>query len=315
MLNTLMLREHNRVASELERAYPKWPDERLFQTARNIVTALQLKVVVGEYINHISPFHHRFELDPSVAWHAKWNRPCWFAVEFNMLYRWHSLIPDEIRWGKKAYSLGEWRRDNRPLLEDGMAFALEASSTQAAGEITLGNTADALLVTELAAIKQGRLNKLGSYNDYREAMSYPRVDRFEQISSSAQIVADLRALYKSVDDVEFYVGLFAEDPRPNGAVPALLGRMVALDAFSQALVNPLFSEHVYNEKTFSPLGFRLIEQTNTLADIVARNVRGGRRLLVAMTQPAVPPKPGVARERPREPSKQVLELVESEALP
>jgi prostaglandin-endoperoxide synthase 2 len=315
MLNTLMLREHNRVARELERAYPKWFDEQLFQTARNIVTAMQLKVVVGEYINHISPYHHRFELDPSVAWRAKWNRPCWFAVEFNMLYRWHSLIPDEIRWGKRNYALNDWLRDNRPLLESGLAFALEATSAQPAGEIALHNTPAALLRTESLAIEQGRKNKLASYNDYREAMSYPRLDRFEQISSSPQVVAGLRRVYKHVDNVEFYVGLFAEDPRPNGAVPALLGRMVALDAFSQALVNPLFSEHVYNEKTFSKLGFQWIRETNTLADIVARNVPGGRHLRVTMTQSAAPPKPGTLRQRSPKPSKPVRALVESEVLP
>jgi prostaglandin-endoperoxide synthase 2 len=315
MLNTLMLREHNRVAGELERANPKWDDERLFQTARNIVTALQLKVVVGEYINHISPYHHRFELDPSAAWTAKWNRPCWFAVEFNMLYRWHSLIPDEIRWGQRTYGLAQWRRDNRPLLDVGLAVALETTSAQPAGEICLGNTPAALLRTELLAIEQGRFNRLASYNDYREAMSYPRVDRFEQISSSAQIVADLRRLYGAVDRVEFYVGLFAEDPRPNGAVPALLGRMVALDAFSQALVNPLFSEHVYNEKTFTKLGLGWIDDTSTLADIVARNVKGGRHLRVTMTQPTAPSKPGAAPALNRKPDKPWRELAESEALP
>jgi prostaglandin-endoperoxide synthase 2 len=236
-------------------------------------------------------------------------------VEFNMLYRWHSLIPDDIRWGDKTYSLRAWRRDNRPLLQSGLAFAFEATSAQPAGEIALGNTAAALVPTELAAIKQGRLNRLASYNDYREAMSYPRLDRFEQISSSPQVVSDLRRLYGTVDDVEFYVGLFAEDPRPNGAVPALLGRMVALDAFSQALVHPLFSEHVYNEKTFSKLGFQWIRETNALADIVARNVPGGKHLLVTMTQSAAPPKPGTPRQRSPKPSKPVRALVESEVLP
>ncbi|HKP64587.1 MAG TPA: peroxidase family protein [Polyangiales bacterium] len=315
MLNILMLREHNRVAGELERANPKWQDERLFQTARNIVTAVQLKIVIGEYINHISPFHHRFELDPSVAWKAPWNRPCWFAVEFNMLYRWHSLIPDDIRWGEQTYSLWDWQRDNRPLLETGLAFALEASSVQPAGEIWLGNTAAALLPTELSAIEQGRMNRLASYNDYRVAMSFPRVDRFEQISSSPHIVSELRRLYKHVDNIEFYVGLFAEDPRPNGAVPALLGRMVALDAFSQALVNPLFSEHVYNEKTFTQQGLRWIAATNTLADLVARNVQGGKHLYVTMTRAAAPPKPGTPPAPRRQPEKPRRELAESEALP
>jgi prostaglandin-endoperoxide synthase 2 len=296
MLNTLMLREHNRICGELESAYPSWDDERVFQTARNIMIALQLKIVVGEYINHISPYHHQFELDPSVAWKADWNRPPWFAVEFNMLYRWHSLIPDQIEWGDDTYPIGRWLLDNRPLLESGLGLAFEATSAQPAGEIGLRNTPTAILGTEKNAIQQGRTNRLGSCNDYREAMNYPRVERFEQISSDPEIVAELRRLYGTVDRVEFYVGLFAEDPRPNAAVPSLLGRMVALDAFSQALVNPLCSEHVFNEATFSRVGWERIQKTQCLADLVVRNVKGGRSLLVTMTQLSVEPKPGAVTE-------------------
>jgi prostaglandin-endoperoxide synthase 2 len=300
MLNVLMLREHNRVCGELECAYPSWDDERVFQTARNVLIALQLKIIVGEYINHITPYHCRLELDPSVAWKANWNREPWFAVEFNLLYRWHSLIPENIYWGTKRYSTNDWFLDNQPLIEGGLALAFEATSAQPAGEIGLHNTPGALLSTEMAAIKQGRANRLASYNDYRAEMGYPRAATFEQISSDPEIIEGLRALYGSVDRVEFYVGLFAEDPRENAAVPALLGRMVSLDAFSQALVNPLCSEHVFNKATFSEVGWQRIQQTNCLADLVARNVKGGNKLLVTMTQTSVPPKPGVAAARAQE---------------
>lgn len=315
MLNVLMLREHNRMCGELECAYPEWNDERVFQTARNVLNAIQLSIVGGEYINHISPYHHEFKLDPQVAWNASWNRPAWFAVEFNMLYRWHSLIPDDIQWGDKRYSTNDWLLDNQPLLDSGLALAFEASSAQPAGEIGLGNTPRALLATERSAIQQGRDNRLASYNAYREAMRYPPVERFEQISSSPEIVESLRKLYKTVDRVEFYVGLFAEDPRENAAVQSLLGRMVGLDAFSQALVNPLCSEHVYNEETFSKVGWRRIQQTRCLADLVARNVKGGEQLLVTMTQRTAEAKPGLvsAREN-RRASGPLRELAQSETV-
>ena len=37
MMNTIMLREHNRVCGVLRKEHPEWDDEQLFQTARNII--------------------------------------------------------------------------------------------------------------------------------------------------------------------------------------------------------------------------------------------------------------------------------------
>jgi prostaglandin-endoperoxide synthase 2 len=62
-------------------------------------------------------------------------------------------------------------------------------------------------------------------------MKFPRVTRFEQINGDPQVVQGLRKVYGDVDKIEFFVGLFAEESRKHSAVPSLIGRMVALDAF------------------------------------------------------------------------------------
>jgi hypothetical protein len=54
---------------------------------------------------------------------------------------------------------------------------------------------------------------------------------------------------------------------------------------------------VFNEATYSEEGFRLIQQTQCLGDLVARNVKGGRSILVSMTQPSIPAKPGTQSAR------------------
>src|SRR3954471_19043888 len=72
LLNVLFLREHNRIAGELAREYPAWEDERLFQTARNILIVLLIKLVIEEYINHITPYFFRLEANPAPFKNERW---------------------------------------------------------------------------------------------------------------------------------------------------------------------------------------------------------------------------------------------------
>ncbi|MEP6505957.1 MAG: peroxidase family protein, partial [Betaproteobacteria bacterium] len=49
LMHTLFAREHNAVCDMLSAAYPKWPDDRLFHTARLIVAALIAKIHTIEW--------------------------------------------------------------------------------------------------------------------------------------------------------------------------------------------------------------------------------------------------------------------------
>jgi prostaglandin-endoperoxide synthase 2 len=51
----------------------------------------------------------------------------------------------------------------------------------------------------------------------------------------------------------------------------LLTTMVANDAFTQALTNPLLARSVFTEETFSPAGMRIITETHSLQQILDRN--------------------------------------------
>ncbi len=284
MMNTLFLREHNRVAHELETRNPAWDDERVFQTARNIMIPLFIKIVVEQYINHITPLPFSLRADPSVAWTANWNRPNWITAEFSLLYRWNSLMPDSIDWPRGQIPIGDFTLDNAPLLNVGLDAAFSAASRQPAAELGAFNTADALLPIESYAVAQARSNRLDTYNRYRLAFGMTPATSFAQISSDPDVVALLRQLYGVPDNVEFYPGLFAEDRTPDSPLPGLLLRMVAVDAFSQALTNPLLSEHVFNADTFTEWGFDLINSTSKLGDILARNVTARGPTAIEMTQ-------------------------------
>jgi prostaglandin-endoperoxide synthase 2 len=292
MLNTLLLREHNRLAAGLEAQNPDWDDERVFQTARNITIVMFIKLVVEEYINHILPAPFGIGADPSVAWTANWNRPNRMTAEFSMLYRWHSLMPDTINWDGTTIGMDKFQLHNQPLLDVGLKNAFEIASAAATGQIGAFNTTDALLKIEALSISQARNNDLASYNDYRAAFGMERATSFEQISANPAVRAKLQALYDTPDKVEFYPGLFAEDTIHNGVLPSLLTSMVAVDAFSQALTNPLLSEHVWSRQpegsgwpdAFTEWGRAEIARTHKLVDILGRNVLQPPTRPVEMTQ-------------------------------
>lgn len=274
-INTLFLREHNRLSGIVENAHPDWDDERVFQTARNIGIAQLIRIVIEEYINHISPYWFRLLCDPTPSYRAEWNRQNWIPVEFNLLYRWHSLVPEFARWTDRDVPMAELRFCNTPLLRDGLGATLGAASRTPIWRLGLFNTPAELRDVEIASVRQGRENGLATYNDYRELMDYPRVERFEQISGDPAVVTALREIYGDVDRIEFFVGLFAEDAPERSAVPPLIGRMVAVDAFSHALTNPLLAPHVYSERTFTREGMASIAATSALVDIARRNCRAG----------------------------------------
>jgi prostaglandin-endoperoxide synthase 2 len=277
MFNTLCLREHNRVAALLARSYPHWDDERLFQTARNILVVEILKIVVEEYINHIAPYNFKFIVDPDSFHNEPWYRQNWMSVEFSLVYRWHSALPDTLRYAGTTMPMVDSLWNNQLLIDRGLGTMFEETCKQPGTRIGLFNTADFLIEAgELPSVALGRTAQLASYNDYRELCKFPRVTAFDQITGDVDAQRELQRLYGHVDKLEFYVGITAEDVRENSALPATIGRFVGIDAFSQALTNPLLAEHVFNEETFSPVGWKLLHEPLTVADLVNRNTPSGR---------------------------------------
>ncbi|HNR76086.1 MAG TPA: peroxidase family protein [Parvularculaceae bacterium] len=299
MLNTLFLREHNRLAGLLMAKNPDWDDDRLFETARNSIIVMFIKIVVEEYINHINTTNIAFSARPQPAWRARWNRPNWMTAEFSLLYRWHALIPERMDWNGADIHGRDLLLDNSLLLKGGLADAFVAVSGNAAAELSLQNTASFLLDAEQRGVAQAREVNIAPYNDYREAMKLRRQETFADIVGSSNdaaeaarkeaLAARLEQLYGSADNFEFFVGLFAEPRGENGPLPELITRMVAMDAFSQALTNPLLSEPVWGDRevrrlTFTDIGLDAIENTASLRDILERNSTDLGDRFVGMTR-------------------------------
>ena len=139
------------------------------------------------------------------------------AIEFNLLYRWHGLIPSTLHGRRRGRADGgDACSTRRSSSSTGLGRLFEDASRQRAGRIGLFNTDPALLRGRAGQRRARRArSQLAPYNDYRELCQFPRVTDFDQITGDAHVQDGLRDLYGDVDRIEFYPGLFAEDAAPE----------------------------------------------------------------------------------------------------
>ncbi len=301
ILNTILIREHNRICGLLKESNPTWDDERLFQTARNTMIVLLIKIVVKDYVGHIMPIEFPLEASPGMAETEDWYRSNWITLEFDLLYRWHSMVPDYFMMNNKQVKLDVIRGNTPFVTEHGVGPIITAASQQRIGRIGLHNTPDFFFdplpvgadnrSVMTRTVEMGRQRKLRSFNDYREAFSFKRLTSFEQLTDDVELQQELKSLYNNqIDDLEWHVGIFAEKHKKHTMLGELMTRMVAYDAFTHALTNPLLSKYVSSAETFSTVGLFVIDETNSLAEIVHRNVRDSGSVVASFQTPM--PVPG-----------------------
>ena len=87
---------------------------------------LLLKLVVEEYIRHIGPFDFAIEAVPFIADEERWNRSNWIAIEFNLLYRWHSLVPSTLELGGGSLTIKDTLSNSGALTSRGLGDVLAA---------------------------------------------------------------------------------------------------------------------------------------------------------------------------------------------
>lgn len=284
-INTIFFREHNRICGVLKEAYNQWDDERMFQTTRNILMVILLKIIVEDYVNHISPNYFPFQVDIGFAEKQDWYRTNRVAVEFDLLYRWHSLIPDSVTVDGKPHSMVSLLFNHCSLLDAGLGKVVDGLSRSPASKMGPFNTPDFLMEAEIKRYELSRFARLRSYNDYRERYGLKRFRSFQELTSNVDVQNILKDLYKNIDNVEFVAGLEAEEGGHRAFLGRLMTIMVGVDAFSQALTNPLLSGFAFNVETFSKKGMEIISETSSLKDVASRNIENAEGLYISFDLP------------------------------
>jgi prostaglandin-endoperoxide synthase 2 len=282
---TLFLRQHNKICDALVETYqnnsewhsvdPDYFNERIFQTARLINIAIMLKLTLEEYINHISG-RANFTLDCNFAENNPWYRPNWIAVEFNLLYRWHSMVPETITLGSNPPTW-DYRFNNALFEQQGLDNVISALSSQAAGKICLQNTSEFLWQAEQASLQMARDFRLSSYNDYRTQFQLNRLKNFSELTSDKALVARLEEIYNGdINALEFLPGLFSQEPASGKLFGDLLANMISYDALTQIFTNPLLSKNILTAETLSEKGMEILQSISSFHDLAKVNSDNGQ---------------------------------------
>jgi len=286
-LQTLFVREHNRIASALAGKNPQLTDEALYQKARATVIAELQWIVYKEYLpallgtNALRAYTgYKPEVNPSIS-----NEFATAAYRFG-----HSMLDGEVgRLNNDGTEIAAGPLDLATSFFNPTVF--DPTIPNHAGDIDAflkseitgrAQEVDVLLDDsvrnflfgppgagglDLAAlnIQRGRDHGLADYNTMRASFGLPRVTSFGQITSDAALADRLRDIYGSVDDIDAWVGGLAEDHVSGGSLGPLFTTII-VDQFTRLRSG----DRLYFEAWMSPAEKAAIKSTS-LASIIKAN--------------------------------------------
>lgn len=281
-LHTLLLREHNRKATELAAINPMLSGDELYEYARRWTTALFQHITYQEYLplllgTDAVPVYSGYNdsVDSQVG-------GLFSGAAFRIG---HSMAPGEL-WRLEEdgsvvsgghVSLGESFFNPDLVVAQGIEPFLLGMSSQPIEAV------DAKLRDELRNflfgppgaggldliamnIQRGRDLGLPSYNQTRRDLGLPEADTFEDVTSDTNLQTALAAVYNDIEELDLIVGGLAEDHVDESLVGELF-RSILADQYIRTRDGDRFW---YENGQFNASDLIAIHAT-TLATLIERN--------------------------------------------
>ncbi|XP_072228694.1 phosducin-like protein [Leuresthes tenuis] len=271
---TLWLREHNRVCDILKAVHPTWDDEQLFQTTRLIIIGETIRIVIEEYVQHLSGYFLQLKFDPTLLFNSNFQYGNRISLEFSQLYHWHPLMPDSFHINGDELTYTQFLFNTSVLTHYGVEKLVDAFSRQVAGQIGGGHNINAV-VTNVAVgtIKESRQLRLRPFNEYRKRFNLEPYTSFMQFTDDEEQARVLEEFYGDIDALEFYPGLMLEKTRATAIFGESMIEMGAPFSLKGLLGNPICSPDYWKPSTFGgKVGFDIVNSA-TLKKLVCQNTR------------------------------------------
>uniref|UniRef100_A0A3B3Z9E0 Prostaglandin G/H synthase 1 n=1 Tax=Periophthalmus magnuspinnatus TaxID=409849 RepID=A0A3B3Z9E0_9GOBI len=270
---TLWLREHNRVCDVLRAEHPSWDDEQLFQTTRLIIIGEIIKIIIEEYVQHLSGYFLKLKFDPELLFNERFQYSNRIALEFCQLYHWHPLMPDSFIIDDEEVTYSQFIYNTSLVTHYGVEKLVDSMSRQVAGQIGGGqNSHEVVLKVVEMTIKESRQARIQPFNEYRKKFNLRPYKSFYEFTGEKQTMAKcLEDLYGDIDALEFYLGVMLEKTRHGAIFGESMVEMGAPFSLKGLLGNPLCSPEYWKPSTFGgETGFQVVKSA-TLQKLVCHN--------------------------------------------
>jgi hypothetical protein len=292
-MQTLFMRNHNRLAATIHAANPSMGDGDVYQQARALNIAEFQAIVYNQYLPDLLGSN---AIPAYKGYNANVNAGT--ATEFStVLFRtFHSALDNGIdRDNNNGSSIpdgpvdlafaffnptlinpvptldpfsGHISTDIDPILKgaaDGVMQSVDLKAVRDVRNLLFGPPGAGGSDLIARDIQRARDHGIGTYNQVRVAYGLSAVKSFSQISSNPAIQAALKAVYGTVNNIDPFVGALAED-HVNGASVGPLTRAAMVDQFRRFRDGDRF---FYLNNQFSGTTLAAIQQTTLSAIIMA----------------------------------------------
>ncbi len=228
-MHTLFVREHNRLAAALQQDDPQATGPELFEAARRLVVA---KIQIITYNEHLPALMGVNAIPAYTGYNSALNATIFNEFSAGAYRLGHSMVNDTIlRLNANGSTISAGNLSLRDAFftapnvlraENDIDPILRGLAAQRHQKIDLqivdtlrnflfGRPGSGGFDLTALNIQRGRDHGLASYNDARQAFGLSRHIAFADVSSDAEITANLEEIYDSVDDIDLWIGGLAED--------------------------------------------------------------------------------------------------------
>ncbi|KAB7494883.1 Chorion peroxidase [Armadillidium nasatum] len=254
-MHTLWVREHNRIAAILKRLNPHWRPNQLYEETRRIVIAQVQHITYSEWLPiiigpslmnklgiNVLRNGYRNSYDPSVDPRI--------ASEFSTAaFRFgHSLVQGIYRMisasGRQSTLIlrntfnAPGILQNNPEYVDGLVNALTLQNAQTLDSRITQELSNHLFETPSTRgfgmdlmslnIQRGRDHAISTYNAMREVFGVGRARTFLDLKNTTpeELIIRIQGVYRSVDDIDLWIGGMTETSVPDGLLGPTFGNIV-----------------------------------------------------------------------------------------